>query len=83
MQNRTMTELEKAISRMQALRDDVRANMHHAGLEELVEWQKLEPETVDVELYSSRPDELRARVERLLDRLSKLRTSLSLNELAM
>ncbi|WP_394847285.1 hypothetical protein LZC95_07440 [Pendulispora brunnea] len=77
MQKTKMSELEENLSRMHSLRHEVRVRIHRAGREELVEWQTLEPETIEIDRGHRRPAELRVSLESIIERLSRLRSSLS------
>ncbi|WP_394821664.1 hypothetical protein [Pendulispora albinea] len=69
--------IQKSLSRMQSLRDDVRENLHLAGMEEMVEWQKLEERGLEIEqrLHEATKD-VQANLDDMILRLSKLRSAM-------
>ena len=73
-----LTDIQEFLSRMHSLRHDVRCRLHRAGLDELDEWQKLEPETIEIDLNGPHamcdaPESL----QRIVARLTKLRSSIA------
>ncbi|WP_394841684.1 hypothetical protein LZC95_32000 [Pendulispora brunnea] len=77
-ENTLKAEIEKGISRMQTLRDEVRVRLHLAGMDAKEEWDKLEPSLVDIERKAEDfTDATRRAVEDALKRLSALRSKLS------
>lgn len=88
-----LMDIQECLSQMHSLRHDVRGRLHRAGTTELMEWQKLEPETVDIELglgnaagasSRKRPNmqnlenpEKLQKLRALIERLSRLRSSMS------
>ncbi|WP_394828097.1 hypothetical protein [Pendulispora albinea] len=71
--------VQEHLSRMHSLRHDVRALLHRAGEKELMEWQDLEPETLELDLGMGRDPHtaLCESLERLIERLAKLHTAIS------
>jgi len=86
-------DIQECLSLMHSLRHDVRGRLHRAGTNELMEWQKLEPETIDIELglggaaadlcgtvrNLERLENMQnlQKLQALIERLSKLRSSMS------
>ncbi|WP_394829627.1 hypothetical protein [Pendulispora albinea] len=60
---------------MHSLRHDVRSRLHLAGAAELKEWQKLEPDTMEIERQSV-SEGLRANLESVIARLARLRAAI-------
>ncbi len=70
-------DIEESLSLMHALRHDVRASLHHAGADELLEWQELESKTVEMDAHARRePDVFRRRLGHVIERLSRLRATM-------
>jgi hypothetical protein len=79
--SRTTTELkaeiQKSLTLMRTLRDEIRVKLHLAGMDAKEEWRKLEPQLGDIERAASDLSEATcAAVTEAVKRLSKLRSSL-------
>ncbi|WP_394827424.1 hypothetical protein [Pendulispora albinea] len=71
-------EIQKGLSQIQTLRDEVRVRLHLAGMEVKDEWQKLEPRVEEIERRAEEvTDATKTAVEDVLQKLSNLRKSLS------
>ena len=71
-------EIQKGLSQIQTLRDEVRVRLHLAKLDVKDEWQKLEPRLDEIEQRAEDvSDATRTAVHDILKKLSKLRSSLS------
>jgi len=71
------TRIGEGFLRMQALRDDIEARMHAGGMEEWVEWQKLDAEATAFEQgVEDITEDLWRVLVTLLAQLSKLRDAL-------
>ena len=80
--SRTTTELkhemQKSLALMRTLRDEVRVQVHLAGMDAKEEWRKLEPQLADVERAANDLSEAACNaVSEAVRRLSKLRSSIS------
>jgi hypothetical protein len=72
------TEIEKGLSQLQTLRDEIRVKLHLGGMDVKDEWNKLEPYVLDVEKKASDITEAtREALDEALGKLKKLRSSLS------
>jgi len=70
-------ELEKGVTRLQTLRDEVRVRLHLAGMDLKDQWKKLEPQLEEVEKKAEEAsDEARAVLAEAMKKLEKLRASL-------
>jgi hypothetical protein len=70
-------ELEKGVTRLQALRDEVRVRLHLAGMDLKDQWKKLEPHLDEVEKKASEAsDDARTMLSEAMKRLEKFRASL-------
>ncbi|WP_394834678.1 hypothetical protein LVJ94_50100 [Pendulispora rubella] len=71
------TRIGEGFLRMQALRDDIRERLNAGGMEEWVEWQKLDAEATAFELgVEEITEDLWRVLTTLLSKLSKLRDDL-------
>jgi hypothetical protein len=69
-------ELEKGLTRLQSLRDEVRVRLHLAGMDLKDQWNKLEPHLEEVEKKAEEAsDEARALLSDAVKKLEKLRSS--------
>lgn len=70
-------ELEKGVTRLQTLRDEVRVRLHLAGMDLKEQWKKLEPHLEEVEKKAADvTDDARAMLGEAVKKLEKLRASL-------
>lgn len=70
-------EIQKGLSQMQTLRDEVRVRLHLAGMEVKEEWQKLEPTIDEVERKAEQvSDATRAAIDEAVKKIAKIRSSL-------
>jgi hypothetical protein len=70
-------ELEKGVTRLQTLRDEVRVRLHLAGMDLKDQWNKLEPHLEEVEKKAGEvTDEARTMLGEAVKKLEKLRASL-------
>jgi hypothetical protein len=70
-------ELEKGLTRLQSLRDEVRVRLHLAGMDLKDQWNKLEPHLEDVEKKAEEAsDEAKTLLAEAVKKLEKLRASL-------
>jgi hypothetical protein len=70
-------ELEKGVTRLQTLRDEVRVRLHLAGMDLKDQWKKLEPHLEEVEKKAEdASDEARAMLSEAVKKLEKLRAAL-------
>ena len=70
-------EMHKSLDQLRTLRDEVRVNLHLAGMDAKDEWAKLEPLLMDVERKAAElSDATRTAVDDAVKRLTKLRGSL-------
>jgi hypothetical protein len=70
-------ELEKGVTRLQTLRDEVRVRLHLAGMDLKDQWNKLEPHLEQVEKKAEdASDEARTLLAEAVKKLEKLRASL-------
>ncbi|WP_394836351.1 hypothetical protein LVJ94_05540 [Pendulispora rubella] len=69
------SDVHDRLSEMHALRHDVRSRLHLAGMEEILEWQELEPATVAIELEPYTPH-LARRLDEIIARLIHLRAAI-------
>jgi hypothetical protein len=70
-------ELHKSLDLLRTLRDEVRVNLHLAGMDAKAEWAKLEPHLADVEKRAGQlGDAARTAVDDAVKRLSSFRASL-------
>lgn len=70
-------EIQKTLSTMRTLRDEVRVKLHLAGLDAKEEWRKLEPMLVDVERAATDfTQATRTAATETVKKLSKLLSSL-------
>ena len=75
--NELKSELKKSLSRLQALRDEVRVRLHLANMELKDQWNKLEPHLADVEKKAADATEAsRTLLHEALKSLEKFRASL-------
>lgn len=73
-------EIQKTLGLMRSLRDEVRVQVHLAGLEVKDEWQRLEPQLHDVERAASDFSEAtRTALSETVSRLSKLKSALGVD----
>lgn len=71
-------EIEKGLSQLQTLRDEIRVKLHLGGMEVKSEWDKLEPYVLDVEKKASDLSEAsKSALDEAVEKLKKLRSSLS------
>lgn len=66
-------EIEKGLSKMSTLKDEIRVQLHLASLDAKREWdEKLEPKVVEVEAIAKHATEAsKAAVEELVSRLER------------
>jgi hypothetical protein len=70
-------ELEKGVTKLQTLRDEVRVRLHLASLDLKDQWNKLEPHLEEVEKKAHDvTDDARAKLGEAVKKLEKLRESL-------
>jgi lipid II:glycine glycyltransferase (peptidoglycan interpeptide bridge formation enzyme) len=70
-------ELEKGVTKLQTLRDEVRVRLHLASLDLKDQWNKLEPHLEEVEKKAHEvTDDARAKLAEAVKKLEKLRESL-------
>jgi lipid II:glycine glycyltransferase (peptidoglycan interpeptide bridge formation enzyme) len=70
-------ELEKNLTLLQTLRDEVKVHVHLASMELKDQWNKLEPHLDDVEKKAAEvTDEARKALGEAVQKLQKLRASL-------
>jgi hypothetical protein len=67
------TRIGEGFLRMQALRDDIKERLHVGGMEELVEWQKLDAEAT---AFEEGVEDITEDLWKVLAKLSKLRDAL-------
>jgi hypothetical protein len=78
MTSELKTEIEKGLSELQTLRDEIRVKLHLGGMDVKDEWNRLEPYVLDVEKKASDISEAtREALDEALGKLKKLRSSLS------
>ena len=71
-------EIEKSLGLMRTLRDEVRVKLHLAGMQAKDEWNRIEPQLLEVERTAHDFTEAtRTAVNEAVKRLSKLRSSIS------
>jgi hypothetical protein len=71
-------EIQKSLELMRTLRDEVRVNLHLAGMAARDEWREIEPRLADIERAASDFSETtRSALSDMVKRLSKLRSSLN------
>jgi hypothetical protein len=71
-------EIEKSLSLMRTLRDEVRVKLHLAGMDAKDEWNKLEPRLDEIEQAATAfTESTRAAVADAIKEVSKLRSKLS------
>ena len=77
MKTELKKELEKNLTLLQTLRDEVRVRLHLAGMDLKEQWNKLEPHLEDVEKKAGElTEDARAAVGDAVKKLQKLRESL-------
>jgi ribosome-associated translation inhibitor RaiA len=70
-------ELEKGVTRLQTLRDEVRVRLHLAGMDLKDQWNKLEPHLDEVEKKAHEAsDDAKTALAEAMKKLEKLRASL-------
>lgn len=70
-------ELQKSLTAMQTLRDEIRVQLHLAGMDAKDAWAKLEPKVEEAEkLAEEVSDASKAAVADVLEKLRELRSSL-------
>jgi hypothetical protein len=70
-------ELEKGVTRLQTLRDEVRVRLHLVGMDLKDQWKKLEPHLEEVEKKAEdASDEARTMLSEAVKKLEKLRAAL-------
>jgi hypothetical protein len=70
-------ELEKGVTRLQTLRDEVRVRLHLAGMDLKEQWKKVEPHLDEVEKKAGDvTDDARHMLGEAMKKLEKLRASL-------
>ena len=75
--NELKKELEKGLSTLHTLRDEVRVRVHLAGMDLKEQWNKLEPHLDEVEKRAGEISEaLRVVVIEVVKKLQKLRSQL-------
>jgi hypothetical protein len=76
MKTELKKELEKNLSTLQTLRDEVRVRLHLANMDLKEQWNKLEPHLEDAEKKAKDlTDDARAALGEALQKLQKLRAS--------
>jgi hypothetical protein len=76
--NELKAEIEKGLAQMQTLRDEIRVRLHLAGMDAKDEWNKLEPQLVEVERAAEAlTDATERAISDAVKRLSRLREKLS------
>ena len=71
-------EIEKGLSQLQTLRDEIRVKLHLGGMDVKDEWNKIEPYVLDAEKKASEVSEAtKTAVQDAVGKLKKLRSSLS------
>ncbi len=71
-------EIQKSLELMRALRDEVRVNLHLAGMTARDEWREIEPQLAEIERAASDFSETtRTALAAVMKRLAKLRSSLN------
>ena len=77
MKTELKKELEKNLTLLQTLRDEVRVRLHLAGMDLKEQWNKLEPHLEDVEKKAGEvTEDARTAVGDAVKKLQKLRESL-------
>jgi hypothetical protein len=70
-------ELEKSLTKLQTLRDEVRVRLHLAGMDLKQQWDKLEPQLEQVEKKAGEvSEEARTVLSEAVKKLEKFRSSL-------
>ncbi|WP_394836287.1 hypothetical protein LVJ94_05210 [Pendulispora rubella] len=70
------SRLHEQLSEMHALRHEVHSRLHLAGLEEVLQWQDIEAESIELE-SSPTSDIVERKLSALVERLAKLLASIS------
>ncbi|WP_394846778.1 hypothetical protein LZC95_04850 [Pendulispora brunnea] len=70
------SHLQERLSEMHALRHEVHSRLHLAGLEEIVEWQDLEAESMELE-NAPVSEIIEGRLAAIIERFVKLRASIA------
>ncbi|HET9449659.1 MAG TPA: hypothetical protein VFO83_02190 [Aggregicoccus sp.] len=69
--------MKQRLEHLKTLRDEIRLDLHLAGMEARTRWEDLEPMTRDAQLLSGEVSELaHERLEQLLERLRAFREDL-------
>ncbi len=75
--NELKKELEKGLSRLQTLRDEVRVRLHLAGMDLKDQWNKLEPHLEEAEKKAGEVSEdAKNKLADAVKKLEKIRASL-------
>jgi predicted nucleic acid-binding Zn-ribbon protein len=75
--NELKNELEKRLSQLQTLRDEVKVRLHLASMDLKDQWNKLEPHLLDVEKKASDASEAsKSLLNEAVKKLEKFRASL-------
>ena len=70
-------EIQKNLDRMRTMRDEVRVQLHLAGMDVRDEWNRLEPHLVEVERVAQEfTDASKTALDGALKRLEALRSSM-------
>jgi hypothetical protein len=76
-QHNLKTEFDKTLAELRTMRDEVRVNLHLAGMDAKTEWEALQPELAKIEQAAGDlTDATQTAIRTAMQRLSKLRAAI-------